>query len=243
MHFLSKEGYLCCSMNRWNNKKIVLCSASPRRQEILKGLGVDFEILLQDVDESFPHELKRAEVAVYLAEKKAGALKKTEAGKIYITADTIVCLDNEVLGKPVDEADAFRMLKKLSARAHEVHTAVCFVQTTGKETLCVKSEVTFKETSEQEIRFYIAQYQPFDKAGSYGAQECLPENVNPCSAEEKKFLADHSIQDLFEKTLLKDKKHMPMIEKIKGSYFNVMGLPVIELYQKLIALSEEPASK
>ena len=217
-----------------NEKKIVLCSASPRRQQLIKELGFDVEVLIKEVDESFPEHLRAEEVPVFVADKKASAFRDNlEDGRIYITADTIVWLNDEVLNKPSDADDAFSMLKKLSGKTHQVYTGVCFMSSEKKKIISVRSNVRFKNINDNELKFYIEHYKPFDKAGSYGAQECLPEGMNPCSETEKKFLASIHKPDLFERTLSKGKKHMPLIENIDGSYFNVMGLPVVELYEEL----------
>jgi septum formation protein len=227
-----------------HNLKIVLCSASPRRQQLLREAGISFEILAGDVNEDFSAELKAENVALFLAEKKADAFKpEFQNGKIYITADTIVWLKNEVLGKPVNAEDAFTMLRKLSGHEHQVYTGVCISSMSGRELFYVRSDVRFKNLSDEEIKFYVEHYKPFDKAGAYGAQECLPEGINPCSGKEKEFLRTINKNDLFEKTVMKDKKHMPIIENISGSYFNVMGLPLVELYTELQRWDESPRSK
>lgn len=216
------------------NRKLVLCSSSPRRQQLLKELGIEFEILIKEVEELFPHHLKAEQVAFYLAEKKADAFRSDfEKEKIYITADTIVWFNDEVLGKPVHADDAVRMLKKLSGKKHQVFTAVCLSSMDKKNIFSVKSDVQFRKISDETIRSYVEHYRPLDKAGSYGAQECLPEGMNPCSAQENIFLESIHHPDLFERTLSKTKIRIPIIEHINGSYFNVMGLPVVELYEGL----------
>ena len=215
--------------------KIVLCSASPRRQQLLKELGFHFETMVKDVDEQFPVHLKAEHVALFLAEKKAGAFSpEFRKDSVYITADTIVWLENEVLNKPAGPREAIEMLKKLSGKTHQVYTGVCLAGIAGRTCFCVRSDVEFNKLTEDEIRYYVNDYEPFDKAGSYGAQECLPEGMNPCSDAEKAFMKTNSHPDLFEKTMLKNKKHMPIIKRIEGSYFNVMGLPVVELYNEIM---------
>jgi septum formation protein len=217
------------------NKNIVLCSASPRRQQLLKELGFEFEVLARDVDETFPKNLQAEDVAIFLAHKKAEFFgDDLMDGKIYITADTIVWLNHEVLNKPANREDAFTMLKKLSGNMHHVFTAVCFSSVKKKITISVKSNVCFRKIPDEEIKYYIEHYKPFDKAGSYGAQECLPEGMNPCSDDEIKFLESINKTDLFERTLSKDKKHFPLIQSIEGSYFNVMGLPIVEVYNTIV---------
>ncbi len=218
-----------------HDKKLVLCSASPRRQQLLRELGFDFETRVKDVDESFPASLKAEDIALFLADKKADAfLPDYEEGKVFITADTIVWLKDEMLGKPVNAEDAFQMLQKLSGAEHFVYTGVCLSSKTKRNLFSVESAVRFQTLTDDEIRFYIEHYKPFDKAGSYGAQECLHEGMNPCSAKENKFLESIGKPDLFEDTLPKGKEHMPIIERIEGSYFNVMGLPIVELYHELV---------
>ncbi|MCX6291529.1 MAG: Maf family protein, partial [Bacteroidetes bacterium] len=208
--------------------------ASPRRQQLLKEMGIDFEVLLRDVDESFPPDLKAEKVAVFLAEKKAHAfLSEISPEKIYITADTIVWLDDEVLGKPADGMEAYLMLKKLSGKVHQVYTGVCIFSCREKKSFVVKSDVQFRKLTNEEVTFYVEQYKPFDKAGSYGAQECLPPGMNPCSEKERTFLSFIAKENLVEKTTAGEKEHMPIIANIDGSYFNVMGLPIVELYEEL----------
>ena len=146
---------------------IILCSASPRRQMLLRELGIPFNLHRNEVDESFSPDLKGKEVAVYLAEKKAQALESNlQDETVYITADTIVWLDNEVLGKPVDPMDSLSMLKKLSGKTHQVFTAVCLNSREKKKIICVESLVQFNELTMSEIMSYIEQFEPFDKAGS-----------------------------------------------------------------------------
>ncbi len=218
-----------------NDVKIILCSASPRRQQLLKELGFEFELSLRNVDETFPLHLKAEEVAVFLADKKATAFREElKENKIHITADTIVWLNNDVLNKPADSEEAFLMLKKLSGNTHQVFTAVCFSSMNKKKTISVKSHVRFKNIPDEEIKFYIEHYKPFDKAGAYGAQECLPEGMNPCSEREREFIKSINKPGLFERTLSKDKKHFPLIHSIEGSYFNVMGLPIVEVYNEIL---------
>ncbi len=155
-------------------RKIVLASKSPRRQQLIQGLGVDVEIRTKDVDESFSLNLKRHEVALYLADKKAKAFQgELAANEILITGDTIVCLGDEILNKPEDHADAVRMLKKLSGKTHTVITAVSISDNWKSEVFYDETEVQFGMLSEAEIDYYIEQYQPYDKAGSYGAQDFI----------------------------------------------------------------------
>ncbi len=195
---------------------IWLASNSPRRKELLSGLGIDYEVkTLADVDESFPDSLKGGDIPLYIACKKAEAYKpmmmETVAGAttdssssskevLVITADTIVWLGEEMLGKPSDEADAMAMLRKLSGKTHEVITGVCLTTPTWQKSFAAVSEVRFSTLTEEEIEYYVHRFRPLDKAGSYGVQEWIG------------FIG---------------------VESISGSYFNVMGLPVQKLYQEL----------
>ena len=183
--------------------RFILASQSPRRQYLLKDLGLDFEIVATDVAEEYPEGLSPEQIAVYLSELKAGAFNMTKLPDrvVIITADTIVSLGKEILGKPSGPDEAAEMLRKLSGRRHDVITAVTLKSVHGMRTFHVTSSVYFKELSDDEIRYYIHTYRPFDKAGSYGVQEWIG------------YIG---------------------INKIEGSYFNVMGLPVKELYEELL---------
>lgn len=149
---------------------IILASKSPRRQELMKALGLDFIVQLKEVDESYPDGLSPAEVAVYISEKKAKAFGSVK-NQITITADTIVALDGEILGKPEDKAHAQEMLSKLSGRKHEVYTGVTLIKNNQLTTFYDLTTVTCRKVSEEEIDFYIDHFKPFDKAGSYGIQD------------------------------------------------------------------------
>lgn len=155
--------------------KIILASHSPRRKELLAGLGYPFEIrVLKDIDESYPAELPANEVALYIAQKKASAYRQSIASdELVITADTVVIVGNEILGKPVDQSDAIRMLHQLSGRTHQVTTGVCLLTTTTERCFDVTTEVTFKHLTDEEILHYVTQYKPYDKAGAYGIQEWI----------------------------------------------------------------------
>ena len=157
------------------NYKIILASNSPRRKELLAGIDVDFEVrVIQDIDESFPADLPTREIAEYISRKKAAVYQKRMADdELIITADTIVVLDSEVMGKPHDEADASRMLHELSGRTHQVITGVTLTTTTRQLSFSVETDVTFKTLSDEEINYYVQRYKPFDKAGSYGIQEWI----------------------------------------------------------------------
>lgn len=182
-----------------SNYKIVLASNSPRRKELLAQLGLDFSVrTLADVDESFPAGLTNEQTACYIAKKKAEAhAAHMTDDELIITADTIVCSEGKVLGKPVDEADAKLMLQQLSGRTHQVVTGVALITKTKQTDFAVTSDVTFAQLSDAEIAYYVAHYRPMDKAGAYGIQEWIG---------------------------------LVAVEELRGSFFNVMGLPVQRLY-------------
>lgn len=190
---------------RLSGRHIILASQSPRRQYLLKELGLDFEIRETHVKETYPDGMTPAEIAIYLANLKAGSfdVSRLDDRAIIITADTIVSLGNEILGKPSSYAEAVAMLQKLSGRKHDVITAVCLKSTKKQEVFHVISSVYFKELSLEEIEYYIDNFQPFDKAGGYGIQEWIG------------YIG---------------------IDRIEGSFFNIMGLPVKELYEELLKL-------
>ncbi|MFN3802451.1 Maf family nucleotide pyrophosphatase [Belliella pelovolcani] len=181
--------------------KLVLASKSPRRNELLRGLGVDFTVRSKDTDESFPMDMDPFEVAGYLSKKKADAFVPELADQeIILTADTVVILEGQILNKPADEQEAFEMIVALSGKAHHVVTGI----TIGKSShLVTKQDVVkvhFKELSKDEIVYYIKNFQPFDKAGAYGIQEWIG------------FIA---------------------VDRIEGSFYTVMGLPVHLVYEEL----------
>lgn len=182
--------------------KIILASASPRRHDLLKGMGINFEACSVNAEEIYPDKLQAAEVPEYLSRLKAEAfsIDKLDEKTILITADTIVWKDKRVIEKPKDRQDAVNILKDLSASMHEVFTAVCFSSIYENHVFSNRSAVWFRKLSEEEIDYYIDNCQPFDKAGSYGVQEWIG------------YIG---------------------IERIEGSYFNVMGLPTQQLYLEL----------
>ncbi|MBC8109758.1 MAG: septum formation protein Maf [Verrucomicrobia bacterium] len=182
-------------------RPIILASGSPRRRQLLTELGFDFVVKTKNTDESFPETMPVQEVPLFLAEKKANAFASEISDEILIAADTVVIIDNKILNKPAHKAEAFAMLHLLSGRKHEVITGVCLLSATKKVLFSDLAEVFFRDLSDSEVEFYVEKYQPFDKAGAYGAQEWMG---------------------------------MVGIEKIIGSYFNVMGLPVHKLYQELM---------
>lgn len=153
--------------------KILLASQSPRRQELLKGLGIDFEIVKIESDESFPEELNREEITEHISENKANAFRELNPNEILITADTLVWLNNKVLGKPKDHQDAFDMIAEMSDATHEVFTSVTLKSSEKIITFSETTEVVFDKFSEEEIHFYIENFKPFDKAGAYGIQDWL----------------------------------------------------------------------
>jgi len=155
--------------------KLILASNSPRRKELLAGLGVPFEVrVLQDIDEHYPESLPVNEVARYIAKEKADAYRRiVAADELIITADTVVIVGDEILGKPMDEADAVRMLRLLSGRTHQVTTGVCLLTAEKERCFDVTTDVTFKTLTDEEIHYYVNRYRPFDKAGAYGIQEWI----------------------------------------------------------------------
>ena len=162
-------------LDNLKNYRIVLASQSPRRKELLAGLGLEYESrVLPDVDESFPPELTGGDIPMYIARKKAEAYRPSlGADELLITADTIVWLDDAVLGKPADRDDALRMLRKLSGHVHEVYTGVCLTTLRWQRAFTARTEVRFSSLDEEEIIWYVDHFRPFDKAGAYGVQEWI----------------------------------------------------------------------
>lgn len=153
--------------------KVILSSNSPRRKELFAGLGIDFEVrVISGIDESYPSDIPLKDVPQYIAKEKAAAYD-IATDDLVVTADTVVIVDNEILGKPVDEDEARKMLRKLSGRSHEVITGVCLTTCELQRSFAVTSEVTFKKLSEEEIEYYVKNYHPLDKAGAYGIQEWI----------------------------------------------------------------------
>ncbi len=163
---------------------IVLASKSPRRQELLKGIGVDFTILTKEVDESYSSRLPLIDVAPFLSLKKAKAFEDAELPVDYlvITADTVVIVENEILGKPKDRDDAVRMLNLLSGKAHKVVTGVTVHTKDKTKTFSVTSKVEFEQLEPHEIDYYIDELKPYDKAGAYGVQEWIG-YIGVCNVE------------------------------------------------------------
>ena len=158
-----------------NNYRVILASQSPRRKQLLEGLGISFEILVTDTDESFPAHLKAHEIPMFLAQKKSESITMADFGPnaLVITADTIVWLDNNVLNKPADNKEAMEMLRHISGKTHEVFTGVCLKTMDQSSAFYAASKVTFRELSEAEIRWYVENFKPLDKAGAYGIQEWI----------------------------------------------------------------------
>lgn len=155
--------------------KIVLCSNSPRRKELLKGLGLNFQTRIIDgIDESYDKSLPGEDIAKMISEKKAESYKATmSSDELIITADTIVYVDGEVLGKPQNKIDAARMLKMISGKCHDVITGVCLLTSNKRISFSVKTKVSFAQITDDEISLYIENYKPYDKAGAYGIQEWI----------------------------------------------------------------------
>jgi len=189
-------------LSKLNQKRIILGSGSPRRKELLAGLGISFTVDASShteevYDPSAPHQ----EIARTLAELKSnGFHRPLENDELLITADTLVLCENEILGKPSGREDAYRMLRLLSGKAHQVVTGVCLRTTEKSHSFACISDVTFREMTDEEIYYYIDNYHPFDKAGAYGIQEWIG---------------------------------YAAISGIRGSYFNIVGLPVQMLYVEL----------
>ena len=155
--------------------RIILASNSPRRRELIAGLGLDFSVkVLEGIDESWPENLEGEDIPVYISREKAAPYRQLIApDELVITADTIVYVDGRVLGKPQDESDARRMLRLLSGRGHEVITGVTFLTSRREHSFAVTTRVRFCKLSEEEIDYYVKTFEPMDKAGAYGIQEWI----------------------------------------------------------------------
>jgi septum formation protein len=153
--------------------KVILASGSPRRQQYLKELNVDFEVRLKDVEEVYPDHLTAGDITDYLAELKAAAFGKVKENEILITSDTIVWHEGRAMGKPKNYNDAFAMLQSLSGKTHEVITSVCIRNGENTNLFNETTQVTFNALSDEEIKYYLDIYKPFDKAGAYGIQEWI----------------------------------------------------------------------
>jgi len=154
-------------------KSIILASQSPRRKELLSLLDLEFTVEVKSIDEIFPKDLKTSKVAEYLAELKASAFTNIKDDQVIITADTVVILNDTILGKPKDKAEAKEMLHRLSNRSHDVITGVCLKSAQKISTFSSSTKVYFRDLTDAEIDYYIENYKPYDKAGSYGIQEWI----------------------------------------------------------------------
>ena len=160
--------------NNLKSRHIILASSSPRRQELIKGLGLDFEIRIKSVKEEYPNRLRHFEISDYLAQLKSMPfVEELKPNDILITSDTIVWFNNKALGKPKDNNEAFEMLKSLSGHTHEVITSVCFKSIASQKTINSITKVTFKELSDDELWYYIHNFKVLDKAGAYGIQDWI----------------------------------------------------------------------
>lgn len=188
-------------MHSIKNYKLILASASPRRQQLMKNAGFTFEVRLKNVEEKYPQELHLENVPEYLSKVKASAFREElKAEEVLITADTVVCIHDRILGKPADRKEAISMLRELSGNRHLVVTGVSVTTRTEQLSFSSRTDVFFKHLSNEEIIFYVDTYKPFDKAGAYGIQEWIG------------YIG---------------------IERIEGSFYNVMGLPIQKLYETL----------
>ncbi|MBQ9645461.1 MAG: septum formation protein Maf [Prevotella sp.] len=162
-------------LDNLKNYHIILASNSPRRKQLLSGLGFDFDVkVLPFINEDYPDSIPAEDIAEYIARKKADAYRRVMlADNLIITADTVVVVGGKALGKPVDASDAHRMLRMLSGRTHQVVTGVCLTTFEQQRHFSVATDVTFKQLSDEEIAYYIENYRPFDKAGAYGIQEWI----------------------------------------------------------------------
>jgi septum formation protein len=219
-----------------SSRSLVLASNSPRRAFLLKECGFEFIVQPTHASEEFDDDINLAEVPAFLAGKKAeAAFKSIKPNQLIVTADTVVIFDNQILNKPNTPAEAIDMLTRLSGNTHKVITAVCLTTKDGFETIEEISWVTFRDLDPEDIKNYVEHFKPMDKAGAYGAQECLPDNYNPLSGHERDFLTRINKGDLLQKSKPAEYPVRPLvaIEEIAGSYFNVMGLPIARLYDKI----------
>ncbi|WP_265131969.1 Maf family protein [Chryseobacterium oranimense] len=153
--------------------KLLLASQSPRRKELLSSLGFDFEVVKIDCEEIIPEHIRIEEAAAYLSELKAKAFRELADDEVLITADTVVAIEDQILGKPKDEHEAKQMLRLLSGKTHQVHTGITIKSGSKTITETDVADVELDEMTDDEIEYYIQNYKPFDKAGSYGIQEWL----------------------------------------------------------------------
>jgi septum formation protein len=199
---------LADDLNRYD---IILATSSPRRQQLLKELGIKFRVEIREWSEDYPENLKGEEIAIHIAREKASEFRPgIRENEIVITADTIVWFNDRILDKPSGYYDAVRILNEISGKTHEVITAVCLLSSEKLKSFSSTTKVSFEKFSREEIDYYIKNFHPFDKAGGYGIQEWI--GLAACS-------------------------------RIEGSYFNVMGLPVDQVYRELrLFISGTPKS-
>lgn len=185
-------------------KPLILASQSPRRKELLKAANIPFVVKVKSIDESFPAHMPRSEVAPYIAERKAlaASIFLEDDKDILLTADSVVVLNNEIFNKPQHKEEALEMLRKLSGSMHTVYTGVCLQSLNKKKLFCGASDVYMNHLSTQEVKFYVENFKPFDKAGAYAIQEWIG---------------------------------MCKINRIDGTYSNIMGLPVNLVYDELLS--------
>lgn len=206
---------------------------------LLHEVGLTFTVMPSLADETVPQYIPAELVPRYLAEKKAMATPLDGTDTVIVAADTVVILKGSILNKPTDRKDAIRMLTMLSGQTHMVVTSVFVRNQLTSELIEDRTRVTFRQLDMADIERYVDQFKPFDKAGAYGAQECLPQGLNPCSERELNFLESIGKQDLLSRTTASPHDgqfQLEAIERINGSYFNVMGLPVHLVYTHLQGL-------
>jgi septum formation protein len=163
-----------------NKYRIILASRSPRRQQLLRELGIKFDVVIKEYTETYPQNLVGEEIAEYVAHEKSNSFRnKISDNEIVITADTIVWCNNKVLGKPLNSDDAILILKEISGNTHEVITGVCLLSSFKEKTFSVSTKVTFDTLSAEEISYYVNKFKPYDKAGAYGIQEWI--GIAACS--------------------------------------------------------------
>ena len=171
------------ALDKINNYRLILASRSPRRKQLMDELGLKFEVIVRDYEEQYPKDLKGEEIALFLANGKAGLFRsELNDNEIVITADTIVWCRQKVLGKPVDKKDANKMIRELSGTTHEVITGVVLLSKNGERAFSETTRVTFDKLTDEEIEYYIEKCRPFDKAGAYGIQEWI--GIAGCSRVE-----------------------------------------------------------
>ena len=217
-------------------RPLILASSSPRRWFLMTETGFTFTVRVPAIDESFPSTMPVENVPSFLAEKKANVFQPGSDEEIVIAADTVVVLDGKIMNKPADRDDAIRMLGLLAGRTHRVITAVCLRGKIKTDSFDDHTDVTFRNITRTEIEYYVDHHHPLDKARAYGAQDCLPPGLNPCSAEEIDFLTQLHKTDLIRKSIHRSPvgPGVVIIEKISGSYFTVMGLPIHKVYAHLM---------